>query len=71
MKTNKFFLLAAIAFGTALSFTSCSKDDNPANEKKTAVITFENQTLNDKGFWCGEVNENGIDTGYGTAYPCT
>ncbi|SHK71640.1 DUF4465 domain-containing protein [Xylanibacter ruminicola] len=71
MKTNKLFGLSVLVCGFALSFTSCSKDDNPVNEKKTAVITFENQTLNDKGFWCGEVNENGIDTGYGTAYPCT
>ena len=71
MKTNKLFGLAVLACSFALSFTSCTNDDNPVSgglEKKT--ISFEEQTLNDKGFWCGEVNDNGFDNGYGTSYPC-
>jgi hypothetical protein len=73
MKTNKFFALAAIACGFALSFTSCSKEDNPAPvpAKQTVTIGFENATLNNLGFWCGEVNDNGVDNGWGgMAYPC-
>ena len=71
MKTNKFFALAAIVCGFALSFTSCSEEDNPVGgEKITATIGFENATLNNQGFWCGEVNDKGYDNGYGTSYPC-
>lgn len=53
MKTNKFFGIAALACGLALTFTSCANDDNPANDKTTATIGFEKQTLNADGFWCG------------------
>jgi len=72
MKTNKFFALAAIVCGFAMSMTSCNEKDNPVDgEKTTATIGFEGATLNAQGFWCGEVNDNGIDNGWGgMAYPC-
>ena len=76
MKTNKFFGLAALACGFAMSFTSCNNVDNPVlppeePEIVSATIGFENQALNDKGFWCGEVNEQGVDNGWGgMTYPC-
>lgn len=71
MKTKQLFGLTVLACGFALSFTSCSKDDNPVSNKKVVTISFEDQTLNDKGFWCGEINDKGVDTGYGVTYPCT
>lgn len=72
MKTNKFFALATIVCGFAMSMTSCNEKDNPVDgEKTTATIGFEGATLNAQGFWCGEVNDNGIDNGWGgMAYPC-
>lgn len=72
MKTIKFFAMAAIVCGAAMSMTSCSKEDNPVNGgKTTATIGFENATLNAQGFWCGEVNNNGMDNGWGgMTYPC-
>ena len=72
MKTNKLFGLAAIVCGFAMSMTSCNEKDNPVDgEKTTATIGFEGATLNAQGFWCGEVNDNGIDNGWGgMAYPC-
>ena len=70
MKTNKIFGLAVLACGFALSFTSCTNDDNPVGGKRQATVSFENKKLGDLGFWCGEVNENGYDNGYGTSYPC-
>ena len=57
MKTNKFFAFAALVCGLAMSFTSCTNDDNPVNVKQTATISFEGATLNADGYWCG--NENG------------
>lgn len=71
MKTNKLFGLAVLACGFALSFTSCTNDDNPAGGKRVAKISFENKSLNDLGFWCGEVNDKGFNNGYGTSYACT
>ena len=72
MKTNKFFALATIVCGFAMSMTSCNEKDNPVDGGKTAAtIGFEGATLNAQGFWCGEVNDNGIDNGWGgMAYPC-
>lgn len=72
MKTIKFFALAAIACGAAMSFTSCSSNDNPVDSgKATVTIGFEGATLNAQGFWCGEENGNGVDTGWGgKTYPC-
>ena len=72
MKTNKFFALATIVCGFAMSMTSCNEKDNPVDGEQTpATIGFEGATLNAQGFWCGEVNDNGIDNGWGgMAYPC-
>lgn len=72
MKTNKFFALAAIACGFALSFTSCSKEDNPAPvpAKQTVTIGFENATLNADGFWCGDETGTPFDNWGSTAYSC-
>lgn len=52
MKTNKFFMLAAITCGAA--FVSCSNDDVPVPAPQDTVIGFENATLNADGFWIGE-----------------
>lgn len=71
MKTNKLFGLAVLACGFALSFTSCASDDNEVVGQRQAKVSFEYQTLNDLGFWCGAVNNKGFDNGYGTSYPCT
>ena len=55
MKTIKFFAMAAIVCGAAMSMTSCSKEDNPVDGgKATVTIGFENATLNAQGFWCGD-----------------
>ena len=73
MKTNKLFGLAVLVCGFAVSFTSCSNDDNPVSgglEKKT--ISFEDQKLNSDGFWIGEENDKDIDDGWcRMMYPCT
>ena len=52
MKTNKFFLIAAVVC-TAV-FTSCSQEDNPTPQPVKKVIGFENAKLNADGFWIGE-----------------
>jgi hypothetical protein len=71
MKTNKLFGLSVLVFGLALSFTSCSNEDIPAGSQDK-IISFENQALNTDGFWIGEVNENGVDDGWGgMTYPCS
>ena len=56
MKTNKFFMAAAIV--CAAVFTSCSQEDNPAPQPVKKVIGFENATLNADGFWIGEAKGN-------------
>ena len=72
MKTNKLFGLAVLACGFAMSFTSCTNDDNPVGGLEKKTISFENQTLNEKGFWCGEVNDNTQETAWGTTnYLCS
>lgn len=73
MKTNKFIGLAALACGFAMTLASCSSDDD---NTKTYVISFENQALNNDGFWCGTTNGSGVsyDDGYGgttTQYSCS
>ena len=70
MKTNKFLLLAAIACGTAF-MTSCSNDDNAATSGNVKVVSFENQTLNESGFWCGDTNGVEFDNWGSTAYACS
>ena len=71
MKTNKLFGLAVLACGFALSFTSCANSDNEVVGPKKAKVSFEQKSLNDLGFWCGEINNNAFDNGYGTSYACT
>ena len=72
MKTNKLFGLAVLVCGFAVSFTSCTKGDNPVGGTQIKTISFEKQTLNTDGFWIGEENEKGIDDGWGgMMYPCT
>ena len=56
MKTNKFFMVAAIV--CAAVFTSCSQEDNPTPQPVKKVIGFENATLNADGFWIGEAKGN-------------
>lgn len=39
---------------------------------QNTVVSFENQTLNEDGYWIGEENENGVSDGWGgMTYPCT
>ena len=73
MKTNKFFGLAAIVCGFALSFTSCSKEDNPAPvpSKTTVTIGFEKATLNADGYWCGDETGTPFDNWGSEAFACS
>jgi len=70
MKTNKFFALAAIVCGFALSFTSCGKEDNPVPAKQTVTISFEGQALNADGYWCGDETGTPFDNWGSAAYNC-
>ena len=41
----------------------------PAMAQNT-IVSFENQALNEDGYWIGEENENGVSDGYGgMTYP--
>lgn len=73
MKTNKFFALAAIVCGFALSFTSCGEEDNPAPvpSKTTVTIGFENATLNADGIWCGDETGTLFDNWGSDAFACS
>lgn len=74
MKTNRIFALAAIVCGFALSFTSCSNNDNPidnpVNPKQTVTISFEGAALNADGYWCGDETGTPFDNWGSTAYNC-
>lgn len=74
MKTNRFFGLAAIACGFAMSMTSCGEADNtvdgPASPTKSYVISFENQALNADGYWCGDETGTAFDNYGSTGYNC-
>jgi len=73
MKTNRFFAIAAIANGLALSFTACSNDDNPVVDgvtTATVIVSFENQALNSDGYWCGDLNGTKFDNWGSEAYAC-
>ena len=70
MKTNKFFALAAIVCGFALSFTACSEEDNPVGGKTTFTISFESQALNADGYWCGDETGTPFDNWGSAAYNC-
>ena len=43
MKTNKFFGFAALVCGFAMSFTSCTNDDNPVGGKQTGYNLFREE----------------------------
>ena len=71
---KKHLLFAVSALMAMSVFTSCSKEDN-AGSPVVDVVTFENQKLNDQGFWCGTAEGPGYsyDDGYGgvtTTYGC-
>jgi hypothetical protein len=71
MKTNKVILLSAIALSAM--FTSCSNEDNAASDKQVkqqVIISFENQTLNEDGYWCGDTTGVAFDNWGSTAYAC-
>ena len=71
MKTNKFFAFAALVCGFAMSFTSCTNEDNPVGGLQVYTISFENQTLNKDGFWCGDETGEKVDNFGYDAYECT
>ena len=75
MKTNKFFGLAALVCGFALSMTSCGEQDNavvnPTSPTKSYIISFENQTLNADGFWCGDETGEKFDNWGSDGYSCS
>ena len=68
MKINKLFLAAAVV---GAAFTSCAVEDNPSSQSSVAVISFENQALNDAGFWCGDETGTPFDNWGATGYACT
>ena len=77
MKTNKFFALAAILGGFAMSFTACSNEDNSIGDiddiiPKTEeyLISFESQPLNADGYWCGDETGTPFDNWGSQAYSC-
>ena len=71
MKTNKFFAFAALVCGFAMSFTSCTNEDNPIGGLQVYTISFENQTLNKDGFWCGDETGEKVDNYGAEAFECT
>ena len=71
MKTNKLFGLAVLACGFALSFTSCTQEDNPVTGKKTVTISFEGAALNADGYWCGDNSGVKFDYWGEDGYTCT
>jgi len=68
MKTNKLFLVAALACATV--FTSCSNEDNPNPQPTKKIISFENALLNADGYWCGNQNGTPFDNYGQTGYAC-
>lgn len=70
MKTIKFFAMAAIVCGAAMSMTSCSKEDNPSG-KSLVTIGFEGAKLNAQGFWCGDETGTPFENYGSPAYACS
>lgn len=77
MKTKKFFALAAIVGGFAMSFTACSNEDNSIGdigdiipETEQYLISFESQPLNADGYWCGDETGTPFDNWGSPAYSC-
>lgn len=64
-------LMALAIIGGPVLVTSCSDDDD--NDKaKAVVVSFEDQKLNEDGFWMGEENGTGVTDGWGgTTYTCS
>ena len=48
---KKHLLFAASAILAMTAFTSCSNQDNAGEQPTYSMVTFENQKLNDQGFW--------------------
>lgn len=64
-------LMAIALIGGPVLITSCSDDDDN-NKEKAVVVSFENQKLNEEGFWMGEENGTGTSDGWGgTTYVCS
>ena len=70
MKTNKFFGIAALVCGLALSFTACNEKDNPASGPTTVTISFEGAALNADGYWCGDETGAKFDNWGAEAFAC-
>lgn len=73
MKTNKFFGIAALVCGFAMSLNSCSIEDNSVEQGKakvSAVISFENATLNADGYWRGDETGTKFENYGSDAYAC-
>ena len=61
---KKIYSIMGLAFAAAL-FTQ-------AHAQNSTVVSFENQTLNEDGFWIGDTNGEGITNDYGgTTYLCS
>ena len=61
-------LMVFVFIGGPVVTTSCSDDD----DTKTVVVSFENQKLNEDGFWMGDENATGTtDSWGGTTYNCS
>ena len=58
MKTKSILAIAAIACGAVMSMTSCGTNDFPVS-LRTYTISFEGQTLNADGYWCGDDTADG------------
>jgi len=69
MKTKSIFGFAAIACGIVMSMTSCSSNDMPVS-KQTYTISFEGQTLNADGYWCGDETGEPFENYGSQAYSC-
>jgi hypothetical protein len=68
MKTNKLFLVAALACATV--FTSCSNEDNPNPQPTKKIISFENALLNADGYWIGNTDGEKFQNYGSDAYAC-
>ena len=78
MKQNKFFGLAAIVCGVALSMGSCTNGngDNPVLPPEpivptNVVIGFEGATLNPDGYWCGDETGEPFDSYGSEGFACS
>lgn len=70
MKTNKLFGLAVLVCSFALSFTSCTNDDNPVGGKRHVTVSFEKKTLGAEGYWCGDESGEKFSNWGSDAFAC-